>query len=252
MSELDTKAEALIGDMKPTSPSAAPGQNFLPPETRRGIPGQYGSTPVWRAGDGPATLFVHGWDDTHRIWRRFAQDFLQNTRPVLMMDLPAHGASKQDICTPETAGVSVAEVCAAEGPVDTIIAHSFGCDAAVSAIAAGAHADYLVLIAPALLEWADYQRLKGHDDATITRAGELLAERGGVIARTDYRAALTGYKGAILLIGSEADESSPLELIRQLVADLPAAKLVEDDALSHRDLALDPRILSEITAFLGY
>ena len=40
MSELDTKAEALIGDMKPTSPSAAPGQNFLPPETRRDIPGR--------------------------------------------------------------------------------------------------------------------------------------------------------------------------------------------------------------------
>ncbi|MFH1517047.1 MAG: alpha/beta hydrolase [Pseudomonadota bacterium] len=252
MSELDTKAEALIDDMKPTSPSAAPGQNFLPPETRRDIPGQYGSTPVWRAGNGPATLFVHGWDDTHRIWRRFAQDFLQNTRPVLMMDLPAHGASKADICTPETAGISVADVCTAEGPFDTIIAHSFGCDAAVRAIAAGADADYLVLIAPALLEWADYQRLKGHDDATITRAGELLGERGGVIARTDYRAALTDYKGAILLIGSEADESSPLELIRQLAADLPTAKLVEDDALSHRDLALDPRILSEITAFLGY
>jgi pimeloyl-ACP methyl ester carboxylesterase len=252
MSELDTRAEALIGDMRPTSPSAAPGQNFLPPETRREIPGQYGCTPVWRAGDGPATLFVHGWDDTHRIWRRFAQDFLQNTRPVLMMDLPAHGASKAGICTPETAGVSVTDVCAAEGPVDTIIAHSFGCDAAVRAIAAGAQADYLVLIAPALLEWADYQRLKGHDDATIMRAGELLAERGGVIARTDYRAALSDYKGAVLLIGSQADASSPLELIRQLAGDLPAAKLVEDDALSHRDLALDARILSEITAFLGY
>jgi pimeloyl-ACP methyl ester carboxylesterase len=252
MSELNTKAEALLADMKPTSPSAAPGQNFLPPQTRRDIQGLYGATPVWRAGDGPAALFVHGWDDTHRIWRRFAQDFLQNTRPVLMMDLPAHGASKADTCTPQTAGTSVADVCAAEGPIDTVIAHSFGCDATVRAIAAGAHADYLVLIAPPLLEWADYQRLKGYDDATIIRAGELLAERGGNMARTDFRAALADYKGAVLLIGSEADESSPLDLIRQLASDLPAAKLVEDDTLSHRDIALDPRILAEITAFLGY
>lgn len=252
MSELDARAEALLADMKPARPGAAPGQNFLPPETRRDIAGRYGATPVWRAGEGPATLFVHGWDDTHRIWRRFAQDFLQNTRPVLLMDLPAHGASKADICTPETAGVSVAGVCAAEGPVDTIIAHSFGCDAAVQAIAAGAHADYLVLLAPPMRGWEDYQRLKGHDDATIMRAGEMMAERGGDIARTDYRAALDGYKGAILLIGSHADTSSPLGLISQLANDLPGARLVEDDALSHRDIALDRRILSQITTFLGY
>ena len=253
MSDLDTKAEALLADLKPTSPSAAPGQNFLPPHTRRDVPGQYGSTPIWRAGEGPAALFVHGWDDTHRIWRHFAQDFLQNTRPVLLMDLPSHGASKVEYCTPETASVSVAETCAAEGPIDTIIAHSFGCEATVRAIAAGAHADYLVLIAPPLLDWADYQRLKGHDDETITRASELLAERGGeIMSRVDFREALADYKGAILLVGSQADESSPLPLIRELANGLASAKLVEDDTLSHRDIALDPRILSEITTFLGY
>ena len=227
MSDLDTKAEALLADLKPTSPSAAPGQNFLPPHTRRDVPGQYGSTPIWRAGEGPAALFVHGWDDTHRIWRHFAQDFLQNTRPVLLMDLPSHGASKVEYCTPETASVR--------------------------AIAAGAHADYLVLIAPPLLDWADYQHLKGHDDETITRARELLAERGGeIMSRVDFREALADYKGAILLVGSQADKSSPLPLIRELANGLASAKLVEDDTLSHRDIALDPRILSEITTFLGY
>jgi pimeloyl-ACP methyl ester carboxylesterase len=253
MSDVDQKAEALLADMKPTSPSAAPGQNFLPPQTRRDIPGEYGSTPVWRAGEGPPTLFVHGWDDTHRVWRRFAQDFLQNTRPVLVMDLPAHGASKTEHCTPVTAGAAVAEVCAAEGPIDAIIAHSFGCEASVRAIAAGASPDYLILIAPPLLDWAGYQRLKGHDDAVIARALALHRERtGSDMPRTDFRAALADYKGTVLLVGSEADESSPLGLIRDLAESLPGARLIEDDTLSHRDLALDPRILSEITAFLGY
>ena len=253
MSDVDLKAEALLADLNPTSPSAAPGQNFLPPQTRRDIPGEYGSTPVWRAGEGPPTLFVHGWDDTHRVWRRFAQDFLQNTRPVLMMDLPAHGASKVDTCTSVTASACVADVCAAEGPIDAIIAHSFGCEATVSAIAAGTSSDYLILIAPPLLDWADYQRLKGHDDAVIDRALALLQERtGSDMARTDFRAALQDYKGTVLLVGSDADESCPLGLIRDLTESLPGARLVEDDMLSHRDLALDPRILSEITAFLGY
>tara|TARA_R110001606_G_scaffold76760_1_gene177359 strand:- start:322 stop:1080 length:759 start_codon:yes stop_codon:yes gene_type:complete len=252
MSDLDARAAALLGAM-PISPSAAPGQNFLPPNTRSDIPGEYGDTPVWRAGTGPATLFVHGWDDTHRVWRRFAQDFLQNTRPLLLMDLPGHGASKAEACTPVMAGASVSAVCAAEGPIDTIIAHSFGCEAAALAIAAGAAPDYLVMIAPPLLGWADYQRMKGEDDAVITRALELHEETtGGPMSKTDITAALADYEGSILVIGSAADESSPLGLIRDLADSLPGAKLVESDTLSHRDLALDPRILSDILAFLGY
>ena len=72
------------------------------------------------------------------------------------------------------------------------------------------------------------------------------------MARTDFRAALQDYKGTVLLVGSEADESCPISLIRDLAESLPGARIIEDDTLSHRDLALDPRILSEITAFLGY
>jgi pimeloyl-ACP methyl ester carboxylesterase len=63
---------------------------------------------------------------------------------------------------------------------------------------------------------------------------------------------LADYKGTVLLVGSDADPSSPLALIRDLAHSLPGARLVEDDTLGHRDIARDPRILSEITAFLGY
>ncbi|MEZ5998465.1 MAG: alpha/beta hydrolase, partial [Hyphomonas sp.] len=150
MDELTAAAEALLADMKPFSPSAAPGQNMLPPNTRRDIPGEIAPSPVWRAGDGAATLFVHGWDDTHRVWRQFAMDFIQNQRPVLLMDLPGHGASTAGNAGWAAAGASVRDVCAAEGPVDTIIAHSFGSIATLRAIELGATADYLVLIAPPL------------------------------------------------------------------------------------------------------
>src|SRR3990167_2316992 len=88
--DIDTAARALPAERVPPPPSAAPGQNMLPPNPRRDV----GETPLWRAHEGPATLFVHGWNDTHRIWRQYAQDFIANARPVLLMDLPAHGASK--------------------------------------------------------------------------------------------------------------------------------------------------------------
>ncbi|MGB3624558.1 MAG: alpha/beta hydrolase, partial [Henriciella sp.] len=65
-------------------------------------------------------------------------------------------------------------------------------------------------------------------------------------------AALKSFSGRILLIGSEADESCPLSAIRALSEKLPNAELVADDDLGHRDLALDPAMLSKIKDFLGH
>ena len=70
MDKLTEEAKALLEDLKPRSPSAAPGLNLLPPHTRSDVTGETFQTPVWKAGDGAPTVFVHGWDDTHRIWRR--------------------------------------------------------------------------------------------------------------------------------------------------------------------------------------
>ncbi|MEO0981410.1 MAG: alpha/beta fold hydrolase [Pseudomonadota bacterium] len=256
MDDLDLQAEALLAGMAPSSPSAAPGQNMLPPNTRRDVEGLHALSPVWRAGDGPATLFVHGWDDTHRVWRRFGQDWLMNARPLLLMDLPGHGASKAEDWTWKFAGQAVADVCAAEGPVDAVVAHSFGCAAAARALELGADIPALVLIAPALRDedrdWAARQREAGVDEAVLARALELFETRmGGGLKPFDIQAELAAYAGRLLLIGSAADEDCPLEPIKALCASLPNATLHAVDHLDHRDLAQDGDILAVIRAFLN-
>jgi hypothetical protein len=115
---IEHAVRALLAELVPTSPSAAPGQNMLAPNARCDA----GETPLWRAHAGPATLFVHGWNDTHRIWRQFAQDFIVNSRPVLLMDLPGHGASKSADFGGEAAGQSVYAVCEAEARIDAFLA----------------------------------------------------------------------------------------------------------------------------------
>ncbi|MGB3624677.1 MAG: alpha/beta fold hydrolase, partial [Henriciella sp.] len=173
-------ARALLAEMRPFAPSAAPGQNFLPPDTRRDIPGKSGSTPVWRAGDGPeTTLFIHGWDDSHRVWRQFAMHFLQTGRPVLLMDLPGHGASKAETCNWQNASASIADVLEAEGPIETIIAHSFGARAATLAASGSPDLHSLVLIAPPLVSWADRQREKGVTEPVLERARALYVDQTG-------------------------------------------------------------------------
>lgn len=253
MDKLTEQAETLLDGLKPVSPSAAPGQNLLPPQTRSDVQGAEFTTPVWRAGEGAPTLFIHGWDDTHRVWRRFAMDFIQNSRPALLMDLPAHGASSLEQCTWKVAGQSVLDVCKAEAPIDAIITHSFGSLAAAEAISAGAEADYLVMIAPPLEPWAARQRKKDVPEDVIEAAEDLFKRRTGLdINGPDMKTALAGFKGKILIIGSHGDESCPAAPMEALVDALDYADIVVVDDLDHRELALDPAILSQITAFLGY
>ncbi len=256
MSDIAEQAEALLATMKPMSASAGPGQNFLPPDTRRNIRDGDSDIPVWRAMDGPATLFVHGWDDTHRVWRQFAMHFLQTGKPVLLLDLPGHGASKAETCNWVSAGSAVETVCAEEGPVDAVIAHSFGCIAVVRALQLGADIPAIVLIAPPLAGndsgWAARQRKEGVAEDVIEKARDIYQQRHGIpIEYPDFHATLAAYEGRILLVGSEADESCPLSGIRELADGLPNATLAEEIELDHRALALDQGILSQIRHFLA-
>lgn len=246
---MDPAVKALLAELTPSPISAAPGQNMLPPNARRDV----GETPLWRAHAGPATLFVHGWNDTHRIWRQYAQDFISNTRPVLLMDLPAHGASKASDFSGAAAGKAVLDVCAAEAPIDAIIAHSFGCIATANALKAGAKADYVVLIAPPVLGWAEAKRREGADPAALDKALEFVrAAGGGELAPFDFAGALAGYTGKLLFIGSGADIGCPLDEIAAVAAKLPGAEVHGVEDLDHRELCLDRDVFERILAFLGY
>ncbi|WP_018147194.1 alpha/beta fold hydrolase [Henriciella marina] len=258
MDETTRAAKELLEDLRPRSPSAAPGQNLLPPDTRFQAEGEFGTTPLWRAGpQGATTLFIHGWDDTHRVWRHFAMDFIQNGRPVLLMDLPGHGASQLEACNWKTAGQCVHDVTVQHGPVDAIITHSFGGRAAARAIELGAEADYLIMIAPPLSltgsGFADRQRKKGVSEAVIEEAERLYREELGYeIDGPDMAAALSRFDGKIVVIGSHADEQCPIEPMRALVDALENAHLVEFEGFGHRDLALSPDVLTSVLTSLDY
>lgn len=247
--QFQSAVRELLAELAPISPSAAPGQNMLPPGARRDA----GETPLWRAHKGPATLFVHGWNDTHRIWRQFAQDFIASSRPVLLMDLPAHGASKAKEFGREAAGKSVKTVCDAEAPIDAIIAHSFGCVATALALKNGAKADYVILIAPPVLGWAESKRRSGVEPAVLERALQIIqAAGGGEIGPFDFADALADYQGKLLFIGSDADSVCPLDEIKRVGGAIAGADVYAVTGPDHREVCLDPDVLSKILSFLRY
>jgi pimeloyl-ACP methyl ester carboxylesterase len=247
--DIETAARALLAELVPTSPSAAPGQNMLPPAARCDV----GETPLWRGYQGQATLFVHGWDDTHRVWRQFAQHFLTHSRPILLMDLPGHGASKETRFDGEHAGRAVHAVCEAETPIDAIIAHSFGCVATANALKNGAKADYVVLIAPPVLGWAESKRRSGVAPAVIDRVLDIVkASGGGELGPFDFVSALSDYTGKLLFIGSDADTGCPRDEIEIVAAKLPGAEFQGVAGRGHRELCLDSDVLERILWFLKY
>lgn len=249
MEEIEKAAMALLAELVPASPTPAAGQNMLPPDTRCDVDG----TPLWRAHHGPATLFVHGWNDTHRVWRHFALDFIANSRPALLMDLPAHGASRSSEYGGENSGKAVYDVCEAHAPIDAIIAHSFGCVATANALKRGAKADYVVLIAPPVLGWTESLRRRGVDSAVLDRVLEVARSMGNnELGPFDFERALADYQGKLLLIGSDADIGCPIDSISLTGAKIPGAEIHAVSGLGHRELCLDPGVLSKILEFLGY
>jgi pimeloyl-ACP methyl ester carboxylesterase len=95
-------------------------------------------------------------------------------------------------------------------------------------------------------------RSEGIEEAVIHKAQDLFRDHSGAdIEGQNFRGTLEAFNGRIILVGSESDEDCPLPPIRDLASALPNAQLIEDDDLGHRDLALDPGILSRISHLLA-
>jgi hypothetical protein len=125
--------------------------------------------------------------------------------------------------------------------------------ATANALKRGAKADYVILIAPPVLGWAESKRRIGVDPAALERALEIVAASGGgEIGPFDFEAALSNFAGKLLFIGSDADTVCPLDDIAAVAAKLAGAEVCGVSGLDHRELCLDRNVLANLRAFLGY
>jgi alpha-beta hydrolase superfamily lysophospholipase len=105
-----------------------------------------GKVVVWRWGQGPAVLLIHGWQADHSDMLGFLAPLLAAGMSVITLDLPAHGLSSGETATiPQLAKVvrSVANVC---GPIRGLIAHSMGAAVSILALSHGLELERVVLI----------------------------------------------------------------------------------------------------------
>lgn len=207
-----------------------------------------GPVMAWRLGPGPAVLLVHGWEDDNALWGPLIDKLTALGRAVVALDLPGHGFSPAEASGFDGAAAAVRAVGEAFGPVDAVVAHSFGCAVSVMAMRDGLAARRAVLIAgnlPRRQGWYARLRERGVPDAVIERAKALSP------APYDIEADLPGMTAEALYCHSLDDEQCPVEDTEAMAALWPGAKLALTDGLGHRLIAQDDAMLERVTAFVA-
>ncbi len=222
----------------------------------------HGPVMAWRLGAGPATLLVHGWNDDNALWGPLIDACEQLGRAVVAFDLPGHGWSPSEAHSLDAAGEAAVAVARALGPVDSVVAHSFGCPTTIYALGHGLDAPRAVLIGSPVPRTKPYDRFnadwvqemidQGEDPEVVGRAAEILRERLANPEQTfmNIDAAIAAMTAKALIIHSFDDDACPVGNA-QAMADLwPGSELFLADELGHRLIAQDHAIVQRVVDFV--
>jgi pimeloyl-ACP methyl ester carboxylesterase len=252
--ETDAAAQALIDDVFRPRRRARPRLAEALHDARYGeIDGQDGALSVWRVGEGPATLLVHGWEDDNALWGPLMERLLRYGRAVVAVDLPGHGFSSAPMAGATPSGALLAHAAERFGPVDSAVGHSFGCAVVMAALHAGMPAARVILIAPPQPGSADGRlRREGAfaPPEVLKRALELMRRTHSMFATLDLVGLAREMTAEALIIHSLDDEQSHPSISFDLAAAWPGAKTHIVDGLGHRLVAQDAETLEVAALFV--
>jgi pimeloyl-ACP methyl ester carboxylesterase len=223
-----------------------------------------GPVMAWRLGVGPASLLVHGWEDDNALWSPLIDECAAIGRAVVAFDLPGHGFSPSEAFSVEAAGQAALAVAEAFGPIDSIVAHSFGCPTSIYAMAHGLKVDRAVLIGSPVPRgsggggerspghWVRRQIERGADPKVAARAAELMASRPDNSRSAGFNAetAIAAMTAKALIIHAMDDEQCPVANSQKMATIWPDCELVLVDDLGHRLICQDDVILERIINFV--
>lgn len=213
-----------------------------------------GKIAAWRHGEGPAVLFVHGWQDDNALWGPLIQALAEIGIASVAFDLPGHGFSTGDYCTPVAAAEAIEAVARELGPVDAVVTHSFGGPATGAALLNGFSVRRAVLIAAPRGRnkgWFRMAEERSIPAEVVHRARELYADDvGPALANFDLAAVASPIQ--TLLIHSADDDAVEWDDNSQVIAQRwPNAELVLCDGLGHRMIAQDRGVIERIVTFVA-
>jgi pimeloyl-ACP methyl ester carboxylesterase len=207
-----------------------------------------------RAGTGPAVLLLHGWEGQASDLAAFAQPLLDASLSVLVMDLPAHGASAGRQASIPQLARAVRAVGEALGPLHAVIAHSMGSAVLAEALHVGLAAQRVVLIsAPARYErYARAFAASAGLDAEGTEA-MLAALRDAIgvdMREISLPRRAPHFRQPALFVHSSDDRVVPIEDSLASALAWPGARHLRVEGLGHRRILADPAVIAAVMAFV--
>jgi pimeloyl-ACP methyl ester carboxylesterase len=211
---------------------------------------------AWSWGPGPQTvLLVHGWGGRASQLRAFAEPFQQAGYRVVAFDAPGHGLSTGSALSLPELAAAIRAVGDVVGPIDAIVAHSFGAAATCVAIAGGLNVRRAVLIGSPAAEqrwfdgFCDYLGLSPRARDETKRAIE---RRVGVpFAGLEVEALGPGLRLPLLVVHDRDDREVPWEDAVRIAAAAPEATLLGTERLGHRRILRDPHVIARAVAFVS-
>ncbi len=252
---IDEQARALLKEV--LTPKRRARQRIAEPlrdAQQHDIETPAGKIAAWRHGEGPAVLLVHGWQDDNSLWSPLISALAELGIASVAFDLPGHGFSTGDYCSPPAAADAIEAVARELGPIDAIVTHSFGGPATGVALMNGFNVRRAVLIAAPRGRnkgWFRMAEQRGLSEDVVHRARELYAADVGH-DRANFDLAAVASPVETLVLHSMDDDAVEWDDNSQVIAQQwPNAELVLCDGLGHRMIAQDRSVIERVVQFVA-
>ncbi len=210
----------------------------------------------WGSRDAPPVLLVHGWSGRAGQLGAFVKPLLAQGHRVVAFDLRGHGGSTGSQATIVELAEDLLAIDAYVGPLDAVIAHSFGGPVTMLALLAGLRCHRAVFIAPPFdsagwigvfagmlrFDVAMSDRFQRRLEATVGLAFEEIS--GALLAPAMTK--------PLLIIHDEDDDAVPIRAGERLAASWPNATLQRTRGLGHQRILSDPEVVTAALEFMAH
>jgi len=219
------------------------------------------SIPVYLWGEGPLVVMMHGWSGSGTQFRKIIPGLVKAGYQVACFDAPAHGDNpgKQthllEFCD------TLIAIQQKIGKVHTVMAHSFGAMAALTATQRGFSPQQMVLFGPHLDAHEmhkTYSELLNLNPKLSDRFRDIIEKRMMSILKVDdvwkflSPASLlekNRYKG--LLIYDLDDEEIPQQQFKDVETHWPNARTIITKGLGHHRILKDKKVIESVLTFMS-
>jgi pimeloyl-ACP methyl ester carboxylesterase len=206
------------------------------------------------AGAGPTVLMVHGWEGQASDLSSIAHALIAQGHRVIVLDLPAHGASGGHQASIPAMARALLHAAPAFGALHAVVAHSVGTAVTITAMSRGLTAQRAVLLA-APARYADFVHrfatAVGLDQQGAAEMIERLLDEGVDVAQIESPRLVRTLTADALYVHSADDPVVPIADAQSACAAWPGAQLLQVDGLGHGRLLVEPTIVQAVVRFIA-